>query len=73
MIGWECPKCGRCYSPYTAQCVVCGQYTSSAGMLTVLPQGELSCPACGQNRNMPSLTGCSIGTHYGTYTASLRG
>ncbi len=23
MIGWECPKCGRVYSPFTAQCAVC--------------------------------------------------
>lgn len=24
-LGWECPKCGRCYSPYTAMCGTCGQ------------------------------------------------
>lgn len=22
--GWSCPKCGRCYSPRTAQCFYCG-------------------------------------------------
>ena len=22
-MGWECPKCGRCYSPYTSECRYC--------------------------------------------------
>ena len=22
--GWECPKCGRVYSPYTIMCQFCG-------------------------------------------------
>jgi|3_EtaG_2_1085321.scaffolds.fasta_scaffold08955_12 hypothetical protein len=22
--GWECPKCGRCYSPTTIMCFYCG-------------------------------------------------
>ena len=24
-VGWECPKCGRVYSPYTNQCSYCPQ------------------------------------------------
>ena len=22
--GWECPKCGRVYSPFTSMCLYCG-------------------------------------------------
>jgi hypothetical protein len=23
MMGWKCPGCGRCYSPFTSQCQAC--------------------------------------------------
>ncbi|MBE3142910.1 MAG: hypothetical protein IMZ61_03185 [Planctomycetes bacterium] len=23
LSGWKCPGCGRCYSPYVAQCAFC--------------------------------------------------
>ena len=64
MQGWECPKCGRCYSPYTAQCAVCGQYGSGSryGAITLMPQGELSCPKCGQNLHMPTLNSWTVVT-----------
>ncbi len=26
------------------------------------------CPTCGGDRNSPSLTGCPMGSHYGTYS-----
>lgn len=27
--GWECPKCGRVYSPTTSMCMYCGNETVS--------------------------------------------
>lgn len=24
LTGWQCPRCGRCYSPFTMQCFFCG-------------------------------------------------
>ena len=34
--GWECPKCGSVYSPYTSKCSVCpqGTITSSGTNIT---------------------------------------
>ena len=26
--GWICPKCQRCYSPYTSECFTCNQSVS---------------------------------------------
>jgi len=23
-MGWQCPRCGRCYGPYVAMCGYCG-------------------------------------------------
>ena len=32
------------------------------------PIGDQSrCPACGCDRNSPALTGCPLGSHYGSY------
>lgn len=28
--GWSCPGCGKCYSPFTAQCFTCGQPTRTS-------------------------------------------
>ena len=27
LIGWECPKCGRVYSPTQSMCLYCGNDT----------------------------------------------
>jgi len=30
MKGWECPRCGRCYSPTVTECTHCGQGTTDS-------------------------------------------
>jgi hypothetical protein len=35
--GWECPKCGRVYSPYTHMCPYCGPKHSHETVTTDLP------------------------------------
>lgn len=37
MQGWECPKCGRVYSPYTHMCPYCGPKHSNETVTTDLP------------------------------------
>lgn len=37
MQGWECPKCGRVYSPYTHMCPYCGPKHSHETVTTDLP------------------------------------
>ncbi|MBA7653143.1 hypothetical protein ES703_60986 [subsurface metagenome] len=32
-----------------------------------LKKGYDVCPACGRDKKEPALTGCPIGSHYGTY------
>lgn len=63
MTGWECPTCHRCYAPSVTQCPSCPQQYYLAGDTSQLSR----CPGCGQNRNMPGLTGCPLGSHYGSY------
>ena len=30
MKGWQCPLCGRVYSPYQEMCLYCGQNTNTS-------------------------------------------
>ena len=62
--GWQCPRCGRVYAPFVAECEKCNAsyYPASTGTYTDI------CPACGQPRHLPGLTGCPPGSHYSTYT-----
>jgi len=32
--GWECPKCGRVYSPWTPMCYTCGMVEIKTGDTT---------------------------------------
>lgn len=50
MKGWECPRRGRCYSPTTSACAVCGPHASEQGCLhrvTVTDTGGWRCLSCG--------------------------
>lgn len=51
MQGWECPKCGRCYSPFTAQCLACPVQAFS-GTTTIM----LTCTCSGR----ATTTGCPV-------------
>lgn len=66
MTGWECPKCRRCYAPSIAMCAYCGEGTT----ITVSGTGPSVCPGCGQERSAPALTGCPVGSHYGSIYTS---
>lgn len=37
--GWECPKCGRVYSPSTAMCFTCVGFTVSVPSVWLNPNG----------------------------------
>jgi len=65
-IGWQCPRCGRVYAPYVAECERCNSQTYPATTGT----GTYSdlCPNCNQPRHLPGLTSCPVGSHYATYT-----
>lgn len=36
MKGWECPKCGRVYSPYTSMCLYCKNNENKTGNFTTI-------------------------------------
>ena len=39
MQGWECPKCGRVFSPYTHMCPYCGpKYSHETTTVPMQPQ-----------------------------------
>lgn len=61
MTGWECPKCGKCYSPMVTTCVSCGQPPVSVGMVVISP--TLRC-TCGDGTS----AGCPVHRQPWSYT-----
>jgi len=56
MMGWECPKCNRCYAPTILACWNCGpNMTTSAGLNKSY---VVVCSYCGKNPCDRSGTGC---------------
>jgi hypothetical protein len=44
MIGWQCPGCGRGYSPLTAACGWCGPTTTVSGNANACPSEDAPAP-----------------------------
>ena len=40
--GWECPKCGRCYSPWTPHCAYCMPFYDIKAASNIKEYGEES-------------------------------
>jgi rubrerythrin len=66
MTGWICPKCGSVYAPFVAECAVCNGFIKTGTTVTHGADTSI-CPACGQHRSASPLTGCPMGSHYGTF------
>ena len=64
MMGWQCPGCGRCYSPFTASCGVCQPRTVSTSNSTISLLVD-RCPSCCGERSASAQTGCPLGWHFG--------
>lgn len=75
MQGWECPKCGRVYSPSTCMCFYCGPNATPATttfttnvawnlITTDIHKSEKSCPSCGKFQWELGLAHCPDGFHY---------
>lgn len=54
-LGWQCPKCGRCYSPNIVLCTYCGPGYS----VVTWPTGDSTNPDLGNvyvgPRNLPGM------------------
>lgn len=48
-LGWECPKCGNCYSPTVPQCTSCAinPYVSPSNPWTITPVEYCTCTGFG--------------------------
>lgn len=79
MTGWTCPRCLRCYSPFTEMCLFCGPSQTSSSMTGTVAElnrsgtvAALTCRHCGRAADKPPATGCPIGFHYGTFAGTVR-
>lgn len=57
MTGWQCPGCGRCFSPFVSMCGYCGLQGVSSSTTNV----AMRCTACGCVPCQGTNTGCPPG------------
>ena len=58
--------CPVCKGGVVIPANVCDNYQQE--IYHIEPHQEDRCPACGGDSNSPPLTGCPMGSHYGTYS-----
>lgn len=54
MMGWECPRCHRCFSPFTMTCWACGPETFSSAST------NLQCHGCHKSPCDGTTTACPL-------------
>lgn len=79
MIGWQCPRCNRCYSPFVQACSCCGPVTisgTSTNCTCHLPPTTAVCPVHGDaatravDMNGPSVRRSTSGVQGREYVAA---
>lgn len=57
MMGWQCPGCGACWSPFVTGCGNCNvpKTITSGNTLIMNP-----CPGCGKNPCSGQFSGCPL-------------
>ena len=86
--GWECPKCGKCYSPFTMKCDTCGAPEVTQDTLgscqhvwnITSKEDDRYCMRCGMQKVVPEQShtfsdakGCSICGYVGNESHACGG
>ena len=60
MKGWQCPSCGRCYSPFVVMCPYCYKQLSTGSGTSWISYDVsfMVCPKCGKLVGMSEFHQC---------------
>lgn len=71
--GWECPKCGRIYSPYTTMCLYCNSDNVKINEPISIPMEELNLKILNDiTDKFPNSVDCCTGPHIDSTNAADR-